>query len=230
MGQGTTRNAHGNRPQQAAETGLTERVAALEAELLAPVPRASHTAAVDVDDLALLLDHLATVTRAARAIPVMPQDTAGALERIERTVRAHGRPLPDLTAGGARQPARPQPPAMPAAVPAARRHRVPAAPTTLRLRALIVMRWPLPELSARSGVALGTLRALAGGQVETTSAETEQAIVRLSTAIGDQPGPMRPDPALVAAWASSSPAAAGPGVAGTSRHAASRVAGKDAAA
>lgn len=210
MGQGTARNAQGNHPRQDAGTGLAARLAALEAELLAPVPRASHTAAVDVDDLALLLDRLAAVTRTARAVPAMPEDAAGALERLERTVRAHGRIIPDITVGGAGQPARPQMPAMAAAVPAGRRHRVPAAPTTLRLRALIVMRWPLPELSARSGVALGTLRALAGGQAETTSAETEQAIVRLSAAIGDQPGPMRPDPVLAAAWASSAPAA-GPG-------------------
>jgi hypothetical protein len=80
--------------QQPASAALEARVAALVAESLAPVPRASHVAAVDVDDLALAVDYIAEVAAAAHAghrAPLMSAGTAIAYQRLETAVRAHVR-------------------------------------------------------------------------------------------------------------------------------------------
>jgi hypothetical protein len=72
-------------------SALEARVAALVAESLAPVPRASHVAAVDVDDLALVVDYVGEVAAAAQSghrAPAMSAGTAIAYQRIETTVRA----------------------------------------------------------------------------------------------------------------------------------------------
>jgi hypothetical protein len=69
---------------------VAARVAVLEAERLAPVPRASHVAAVDVDDLALLAEYAAgaAVSAAAgRKADPMSADTAVAWQRIDAAVR-----------------------------------------------------------------------------------------------------------------------------------------------
>jgi len=72
---------------------LAARLAALEAERLAPVPRASHAVGVDAGDLALVLDHVrAGVTGAWRenqTPPAMTGDTAAAGQRLDAAVRAH---------------------------------------------------------------------------------------------------------------------------------------------
>lgn len=64
---------------------LARRIAELQAERLAPVPRASHAVAVDVDDLVVVLDHLRQ--HGGRALPQVWE----ALGRLEKTVRSHGR-------------------------------------------------------------------------------------------------------------------------------------------
>lgn len=61
---------------------LTAVVESLEAERLAPVPRASHAVAVDVDDLALILHH-------AQNAASGPGDVALAFQRLTDVVRAH---------------------------------------------------------------------------------------------------------------------------------------------
>jgi hypothetical protein len=70
---------------------LAARLAALEAERLAPVPRASHAVGVNAGDLAL--DHVrAGVTGAWRrnqAPPAMTGDVAAAWQRLDAAVRAH---------------------------------------------------------------------------------------------------------------------------------------------
>jgi hypothetical protein len=88
----------GGSPSQArSQTGydaLAARIAALEAERLAPVPRASHVIGVDVDDLALAIDYLAgVVTAAARGNrpPAMSGETAVAWQRLESAVRGYVR-------------------------------------------------------------------------------------------------------------------------------------------
>lgn len=81
-------------PSMTHSSALAARLAALEAERLAPVPRATHAVAVDVDDLALLADYTAAVLSASTArtsVPPMSGDTADAWQRIETVVRAHGR-------------------------------------------------------------------------------------------------------------------------------------------
>jgi hypothetical protein len=55
----------------------------LEAERLAPVPRATHVIGLDVDDVALVLDHVASGTRHDQ----MSAATAGAYWRIDRALR-----------------------------------------------------------------------------------------------------------------------------------------------
>jgi hypothetical protein len=73
-----------------APPALAARLAVLEAERLAPVPRASHVAAVDVDDLALLAAYAAgaAVSAAAgRKAEAMSADTAVAWQRIDAAVR-----------------------------------------------------------------------------------------------------------------------------------------------
>lgn len=80
--------------QHPASAALEARVAALVAESLAPVPRASRVAAVDVDHLALVTAYVAEVAVAAHAgrrAPVMSADTAVAYQRLEAAVRAHAR-------------------------------------------------------------------------------------------------------------------------------------------
>jgi hypothetical protein len=88
----------GERPQpglsQSGYDALAARIAALEAERLAPVPRASHVIGVDVDDLALAMDYLAevvTATQCGRKPPAMSGDTAVAWQRLESAVRGHVR-------------------------------------------------------------------------------------------------------------------------------------------
>ncbi|MCL2581018.1 MAG: hypothetical protein FWE35_01010 [Streptosporangiales bacterium] len=74
------------------QPALAARLAALEAERLAPVPRATHAVAVDVDDLALLADYAAAAVAASTAKTPMPEmsgDTAIAWQHIESTVQAH---------------------------------------------------------------------------------------------------------------------------------------------
>jgi hypothetical protein len=71
---------------------VAARVAVLEAERLAPVPRASHSVAVDVDDLALVVDYAADVAAAAadgRAPGAMSADTAIAWQRLDAAVWRH---------------------------------------------------------------------------------------------------------------------------------------------
>lgn len=79
---------------QTGHDALAARIAALEAERLAPVPRASHVIGVDADDLALAIEYLAeVVTAAARGHrpPAMSGDTAVAWQRLESAVRGHVR-------------------------------------------------------------------------------------------------------------------------------------------
>jgi hypothetical protein len=69
---------------------LAAAVEALEAERLAPVPRASHIVGVDVDDLALVLEH----TRAADVNRSIAQDgmsgeVAAAHRRLDQAIRGH---------------------------------------------------------------------------------------------------------------------------------------------
>jgi hypothetical protein len=76
--------------QQPASAALEARLAVLEAERLAPVPRASHVVAVDVDDLALAVDYLAEVAvavRRGRQPPAMSGDVAIAYQLLEAAVR-----------------------------------------------------------------------------------------------------------------------------------------------
>jgi hypothetical protein len=76
---------------------LAERVAALEAERLAPVPRASHTAGVDAGDLALVLDYVRASAGGTRV--------AAACARLEAAVRRHATPGPVQPGGGRDLPA-----------------------------------------------------------------------------------------------------------------------------
>lgn len=76
---------------------LQDRVAALEAERLSPVPRSCHAVGVDVDDLALVLDYVRGSLRAARhggpaarpAAEVMSGDAIAACHRLEAAVAGH---------------------------------------------------------------------------------------------------------------------------------------------
>jgi hypothetical protein len=69
-------------------------VAALVAESLTPVPRASHVAAVDVDDLALITGYIAEVAasvQSGRQAPAMSAEASVAWQRLESAVRCHAR-------------------------------------------------------------------------------------------------------------------------------------------
>jgi hypothetical protein len=68
---------------------LQDRVAALEAERLAPVPRACHVVGVDVDDLALVLHYVRGSLRAARPAEVMSGDAIAACHRLEAAITGH---------------------------------------------------------------------------------------------------------------------------------------------
>jgi hypothetical protein len=72
---------------------LAWRVAALEAERLAPVPRAAHAVGVDAADLALVLDCLRASAAGPRgtniAAAVMGSETAAAYWRLDAAIRAH---------------------------------------------------------------------------------------------------------------------------------------------
>lgn len=78
----------------AGAAALEDRIAALEAERLAPVPRASHVVGVDVDDLALLLHHVRASVRATRlggplarpAASVMSNEAIAAYQRLESAI------------------------------------------------------------------------------------------------------------------------------------------------
>ena len=89
-----TGGSHSQAQSQTGYGALAARIAALEAERLAPVPRASHAIGVDVDDLALAVEFLAeVVTAAARGHrpPAMSGETAVAWQRLESAVRGHVR-------------------------------------------------------------------------------------------------------------------------------------------
>jgi hypothetical protein len=77
-----------------ASPALAAVVAVLEAERLAPVPRASHAVAVDVDDLALVTAYAAgaaTAAAAGRRPGPMTADTAIAWQRLDAVVRSRAR-------------------------------------------------------------------------------------------------------------------------------------------
>lgn len=61
---------------------LAAMVETLEAERLAPVPRASHTVGVDIDDLVLVLEH-------ARNAAGMTGDVALASLRLSSAIQAY---------------------------------------------------------------------------------------------------------------------------------------------
>ena len=67
---------------------LSPAVAALEAERLAPVPRASRAVAVDVDDLAVILELLHGEADWKR----VDGEAAAAFGRLEKAVRRHAQP------------------------------------------------------------------------------------------------------------------------------------------
>jgi hypothetical protein len=80
--------------QPAPAAVIMARLEALEAERLAPVPRASHVVAVDVDDLALVTDYAAAAASAARRgrkPEAMSGDTAVAWQRLDTAARSHAR-------------------------------------------------------------------------------------------------------------------------------------------
>lgn len=75
-----------------AALAVATRVAVLEAERLVPVPRASRTAAVDVDDVALVAAYAAGAAAAAaagRRPEAMSADTAIAWQRLDAVVSAY---------------------------------------------------------------------------------------------------------------------------------------------
>jgi hypothetical protein len=74
---------------------LAARLAALEAERLAPVPRASHAVGVDAADLALILAHVRASARPRRPntpATMMGADVAAAYWRLAAAVRAYAAP------------------------------------------------------------------------------------------------------------------------------------------
>ncbi|MGH3189619.1 MAG: hypothetical protein ACRDPY_17880 [Streptosporangiaceae bacterium] len=75
---------------------LAERIAALQAERLAPVPRASHSVGVDAADLALILAHVrasATTLRGKNSPATrMAGDVAAAYGRLVSAARAYAAP------------------------------------------------------------------------------------------------------------------------------------------
>ncbi len=75
---------------------LARRVAALEAERLAPIPRALHAVGVDAGDLALILAHVraSAVGPRGKNIPAaaMGGDVIAAYWRLAAVVRAHVAP------------------------------------------------------------------------------------------------------------------------------------------
>ena len=78
--------------QQPLPAALEARVAALVAESLTPVPRASHAVAVDAGDLALAVGYLAEAAAAARAgrkAPRMDAAAAAAWQKLDAAVRGH---------------------------------------------------------------------------------------------------------------------------------------------
>jgi hypothetical protein len=77
-----------------APPALAAILAVLEAERLAPVPRASHVVAVDVDDLALVAAYAADAAASAasgRKAEVMSADTAVAWQRLDAVAHGHAR-------------------------------------------------------------------------------------------------------------------------------------------
>jgi hypothetical protein len=81
----------------AGTAALQDRIAALEAERLTPVPRASHAVGVDIGDLALVLHYVRASLRASRiggpgarrAADLMSGDTIAAYQRLEAAVAGH---------------------------------------------------------------------------------------------------------------------------------------------
>jgi len=81
-------------PATAPGPALAAVLAVLEAERLAPVPRASHAVAVDVDDLALVAAYAAdaaTSAAAGRRPGPMSTDTAIAWQRLDAVIRSRAR-------------------------------------------------------------------------------------------------------------------------------------------
>jgi len=73
-----------------AGAALAERLGVLDAERLAPVPRPTHTVAVDATDLALVLEHLRALTRhRALVLPAAGPDVAAARDRLDAASRPH---------------------------------------------------------------------------------------------------------------------------------------------
>jgi hypothetical protein len=73
---------------------VAARLAVLEAERLAPVPRPTHSVAVDVDDLALVAAYAADAAVAAasgRRADAMSADTAVAWQRLDAVIRGRAR-------------------------------------------------------------------------------------------------------------------------------------------
>lgn len=74
-------------------SALADRIAVLEAERLAPVPRASRAIAVDAADLALVLDLLrAPGQRNTKQLAGISADTAAAWQRLEQAARQYTAP------------------------------------------------------------------------------------------------------------------------------------------
>jgi hypothetical protein len=71
--------------------GLAARLRRLEAERLAPVPRARHAVAVDAADLALLVGHVQGLIAQPGSAP-LPADVRMALARLNGAVRGHVAP------------------------------------------------------------------------------------------------------------------------------------------
>jgi len=96
-------------PRPAGAAALQDRIAALEAERLAPVPRATHAVGVDVDDLALLLRHVRASVRATRlggprarpAVSMMSTEVIAACHRLEAAIASHAAGGAPVTPAGA---------------------------------------------------------------------------------------------------------------------------------
>jgi hypothetical protein len=79
--------------QQPLPAALEARVAALVAESLTPVPRASRAVAVDAGDLALVTGYMAEAAAAAsagRGAPRMDAAAAAAWQKLDAAVRGRG--------------------------------------------------------------------------------------------------------------------------------------------
>jgi hypothetical protein len=71
-------------------SAVDERLAVLEAERLAPVPRAAHAVAIDALDLVLVLDYLHDLTSPASLLTATG-DVTEAWLRLDAAARPHAR-------------------------------------------------------------------------------------------------------------------------------------------